>query len=437
MDNCVWDDEYWATLIYTIKQNDCILMLGPDASVEQVNGHSRPLAEVLANRLSEKIKPELREKIDNSSLAQVSMHYYMDTGKNDLRAKVADFYGSMQNQTSELHRNLAALPFYFTVTASPDNMFATALKEKQKDPVISSYHFQGKKPDLVTMGTPEKPLIYHLYGTLEEPKSLAITEGDLLDFLVAVISKDPPLPDNITTELNAGNKSLLFIGFGFRNWYLRILLHVLHGGKKRDSRSFALEQFMPKNMDEYQNTILFFRTCDYKIHIFHNELNWFVKELKERYYSSSPGCISKASLMDAPTVFICYAEEDKDFAVSLYERFEKAHIRPWLDEKNLRGGEAWKSVIKSTIDDVDYVLVLQSSSLVNKGRGYVYKEIRLALEREQCTNPNHIFIIPGTVGDCPRFEMLEHLQHIDLSVEENIQKVISMIKKDQQRRKKG
>ncbi|MDM8514678.1 toll/interleukin-1 receptor domain-containing protein [Desulfobacterales bacterium HSG16] len=429
------DDKDWKTLIHTIEQRECILMLGPDASVEQVNGDCRPLIEILAQDLSKKIKPDTRKKIDTSSIAQVSKYYCLETGKSDLLANVSSFYNA-KNHTSELHKDLATLPFYFTVSASPDNMFATALKERGKEPAIERYNFRGENPDLVKMGTPETPLIFHLYGSTKEPRSLPLTEEDLLDFLVAVISKNPPLPHNILNELSAGNKSLLFIGFGFRHWYLRILLHVLHGTKK-DSRSFAMEQFMPDGT-ECQNTILFFRTSDYKIHIFCNELSTFVKELKQRYLDSSPDPALKTLMIDAPTVFICHAKEDKDKAASLYEKFKNENIKPWFDEKNFRGGDAWDSVIKSTINEIDYFLLLQSHSLLNKKTGYVFREIKFAFKRQDEINPNskHFFVIPAIIDDCLGLENLSDLHNIDLTKDTAFQKLVKDIKKDYQRLKR-
>lgn len=38
MNECRLDDENFEQLIFAIRRKKCILMLGPDASVEQVNG---------------------------------------------------------------------------------------------------------------------------------------------------------------------------------------------------------------------------------------------------------------------------------------------------------------------------------------------------------------------------------------------------------------
>lgn len=437
-----WNDEDWSTLIYTIRRQNCILMLGPDAAVEQVDGQPRFLTEILAGELAEKITAKIESwNIAPSNLAQVSQFYCMETGRNCLEAKVYSFYDSRRNLASEVHKDLAALPFYLTITSTPDHMFYEALKQEKKEPIIGRYNFRGENPDMVPTGTVETPLIFYLYGTIEEPESLVLTENDLLDFLVAVVSGAPPLPHNILSELRSKNKSLLFLGFGFRHWYLRILLHVLEADGK-ESRSFALEQFAPGNIEDFQRTILFFKESDYKIQICNMELNNFVKELRKRFEESSaagpskPGTSKVLPPEDAPTVFICHASEDKEYAANLYEQLQMAGFNPWIDKENLRGGDEWNRLIEKTIKKIDYLVVLQSKALAQKQIGYVNKEINAALDRQDEFRHGIRFIIPVQIEECPLLEDLDHLQTIDLSNKDNIKDLISTIKRDQQRRKK-
>lgn len=90
-------------------------------------------------------------------------------------------------------------------------MLVNALEENKKEPVINWYNFNGANPGMVQMGTDEKPLVFYLYGAVNEPGSLMLTENDLLDFLVVLSSGKRPLSDNIRSELQDGNKSFLFI----------------------------------------------------------------------------------------------------------------------------------------------------------------------------------------------------------------------------------
>ena len=133
---CDWEDENWDTLIYSLHQNNCILMLGPDAATEEVNGRHRPLTEILANELAEKIDPGIKKELNPSDLAQVAQQYCMEKGRLDLEARVSAFFNARFNQTKDFHKNLAALPFYFIVTTTPDNMFPEALKKEGKEPNI-------------------------------------------------------------------------------------------------------------------------------------------------------------------------------------------------------------------------------------------------------------------------------------------------------------
>jgi hypothetical protein len=438
-----WGFDQWKTLIHTLSQGNCILMLGPNMSLEQANGKRQPLTEILANELAEAIKPqmELRE-INPANLAQMAHYYSMAAGRNGLEAKVESFYEKRRKLTSELHKHLAALPFYFTITSTPDRMYYNALKTSGKQPVTSAYNFRGAAPAMAPMGTVENPLVYNLYGRVEESESLVLTENELIDFLVAVVSDNPPLPKNITSELQASNKSFLFLGFGFQNWYLRVLLHVLQGDKKQ-AHSFAIEQFpQDTSKDELEQTILFYEESGGKIHIYETELNTFIKELKEQYKAGESAAraaqTSKIEMRPEPkaTVFICHASENKDQASALYEKLETMGFCPWLDKENLRGGDEWDQVIKKAIKkEIDYMVILQSRDLVKKIAGYVNKEIHLALDRQDEFRRGVRFIIPARIDDCNLLEELEHLHTIDLFTKKGPEELIKTIRRDQMKRK--
>jgi hypothetical protein len=366
-----WSEQEWTTLMYVIERNNCILMLGPDASYEPIDGQTQPLTEILAKELAEEIRPEIRQNLDPSNLTQIAQYFLIETKmeRPDLEAKVQSFYNARQNLTTQLYHDLAALPFYLTVVSTPDTMFCEALRANQKEPIIASYNFRGESEKMVQMGAPEKPLVFYLYGTIDEPESLVLTENDLLDFLAAVIAKSPSLPSNILSELRDKNKSLLFLGFGFRRWYLHILLHVLLGHDKK-SRSFALEQCALRNVEEFQKMILFFRMSDYKITLCERELQSFVTELKQRYHERSvTPKSSRIELQDVPNVFLCHSrsERDKNYAKFLRDQLTKEGFKAWFDPDDSRRSHEQEQNIKSAIiQEIDYFIVLQSQALIAK-----------------------------------------------------------------------
>lgn len=442
-----WTEAQWETLIHSIAENRCILMLGPDASSVQINGKYQALTKLLAKEMSKAINPVYQNNIDKSNLTQVSQYYWKDYKRNSLEAKVKSFYKNWEKKTTRLHKNLAVLPFYLAIISSPDKMFFNAMKQAKKEPIIDWYHFNNKRTRTVNMGTVDNPLLFYLYGCVEDPTSLVLSENDLMTFFRSLISKTFNLPGQVQSELQKKEKSFLFLGFGFKNWYLRILFDFLfHKIEPKNELSFSLEQCM-KNDIEFQRATLFFTYYDEcKTFIYNKELNGFVEELKKRYKREFKSSIikkkvhlddvrDKPRIDNIPKIFLCYTHEDKDYANLLYEELENENFKPWLDEKSLRGGDEWKYVIPKVIETVDYMVVLQSKALEEKEVGYVNLEINTALKRQEMTKKGIPFIIPVTIEDCSIREELSHLTTIDVQNDGSFNKLFDLIKDDQRRRK--
>ena len=74
-----------------------------------------------------------------------------------------------------------------------------ALQESGKRPLVCRYHFRGDRhdnPEFTPSETPDEPVIYHLFGFAQEPRSLVLSENDVLDFLIAIVSERSPLPNS-------------------------------------------------------------------------------------------------------------------------------------------------------------------------------------------------------------------------------------------------
>jgi hypothetical protein len=112
-------------------------------------------------------------------------------------------------------------------------------------------------------------------------------------------------------------------------------------------------------------------------------------------------------------VFIIYAREDQETAKKLYNDLKCSAIKPWLDIEDLMAGQKWEYIIKKTLKNSDYVLMLLSKNSVS--RGFVQKEIKIALDISDQFPPSEIFIIPVNLDDCePNDERLQGLHRVDL-----------------------
>ncbi|MCI0471745.1 MAG: TIR domain-containing protein, partial [Candidatus Aminicenantes bacterium] len=418
----------------------CILMLGPETALAEVDGKSRLLSQHLADILTRDMEPRFKENIDPANLMEAAQYYCPQTnhGKTDLQLKIQAFYKKHGSAlTSDFHRDLAVLPFYLAINSSPDEMFEAALKEQNKNPKTGWYNFQKNQSFGESIGTEKEPLLFYLYGSIKEEESLVVTEDDLLDFLVSIVPKNS-LPDLLINELKAPDKSFLFLGFGFKHWYLRILLHILEI-KNKENRSFALEDFTPRSEAEFKSTVLFFGERPCKIHFSDISFTEFASQLRRRYEAGAAAAadVKPRSEEKRPWVFICHASEDKAFAASLYEKLQAGGLEPWLDKENLRGGDLWDDNIKDVINkEIDYFLVLQSNNLQKRIEGYVFKEIHEALERQKGFRLGSRFIIPLQIDDSRLLKELKKLHTMPGRTQDDIDKLIRLIDRDYKKRGK-
>jgi hypothetical protein len=283
-------------------------------------------------------------------------------------------------------------------------------------------------------------LVYSLHGHLSDVSSMVVTEDDLLDFLAAVLGKNPALPANIRSELANPRRSFLFLGFGLQHWYLRILLHALRGsGAER--RSFAMEEFRDANPSEVEEAVYFWGR-GHKIHLFHTGVNAFIDELTERW-SAVAGDVSLAPTAqapgagdDRPTVFLSYASEDRTRVTWLHEGLRERGLDPWIDTDGLRGGDDWARVLEKTVASRDYFVLCQSHQLAQRSFSYVHKEIEYARDRQAMAAETVRYLFPILLDDSSPLERLRDIQSMKVHEEADLDRLAKLIKRDFQRRRR-
>lgn len=118
---------------------------------------------------------------------------------------------------------------------------------------------------------------------------------------------------------------------------------------------------------------------------------------------------------DDKQIFISYASEDAESAQRLYDELRLAPgVRPWLDRHDLLPGTRWDLEIQKAIKESVAVVVLLSSSSTTK-RGFVQKEIRVALDVLAELPERSVFVIPVRLDACDvHFNALEGIHYADL-----------------------
>lgn len=125
-------------------------------------------------------------------------------------------------------------------------------------------------------------------------------------------------------------------------------------------------------------------------------------------------------------VFISYAREDGEAALTLYKDLRQYGIDAWIDTEDLLPGQQWATVIRHTLRQSTHVIVMLSARSVSK-RGFVQREINFALDILDEIPPGEIFVIPARLDDVePPHQRLQDIHWVDLfpSYEQGLRRLL-------------
>ncbi len=232
-------EEDWNSLLYRIERGNCTPFLGAGASMPRI-----PLAGGIAEDWAGRYHYPLPDCGDLARVAQ--FRAVTDDAvrpKEDLADMCRNAAPPDFAQPDEIHRVLAELPLKVYMTTNYDDFMVRALRSCDKSPAPELCPWNDYVASLVPSVFAEdpayrpsvsNPLVYHLHGSADEPRSMVLTEDDYLDFLVWFSREwshqdqhKPVFPAPIVRAL-AGS-SLLFIGYSRSDWNFRVLFRGLVG----------------------------------------------------------------------------------------------------------------------------------------------------------------------------------------------------------------
>jgi hypothetical protein len=233
-------DPDWQLIVDRIHDEQCLPFLGAGASLG--NGSGLPTAYQLADALAEKCKYPGEDKSD---LFRVAQYYQMKFDSYGLRSFVRDKILRGTTAPTAVHTMIAELPFRNVITTNFDKLMERAFESAQKTPQVALYKLRGDKAD-VPLGTVNEPLLYKLHGTVEQLDTMIVTEDDVVEFLACAFMGEPPLPPSLKALFT--QNSILFIGYGLKDWNIRVLLRAFRGQRptaSSDKYSFAIQRRPP------------------------------------------------------------------------------------------------------------------------------------------------------------------------------------------------
>ena len=241
-----WDKKF-RSIFADIRQNKCIVLIGP----EIVKIGDRLLRDILRDRL-------------NDSNADEIAHYYERDGfflfrdkiaKEDIQREVVLFYQRHQTETDveeDVFKQLVRLKTHLILSINPDNFLSDVAYKYGIKHRFAFFQHGGEAVAEVEDPTIEMPLFYNLCGATDRDDSLVLDYDDLFSLLSSLLNGSPErgLPKKVRTALQTA-KHFLFIGFDFDKWYSQLLLRLLSGEKA--IRKFAID---PSEKEENTTTFL-------------------------------------------------------------------------------------------------------------------------------------------------------------------------------------
>jgi hypothetical protein len=173
----VWqlDDSEWDILIQQLRERECVPILG-----RGINYGVTPADKVFAHKLARDLgKPEwIGLPLSQVAERAIQTHSHFDVihrlVEEYARARLPEF-----NAHAEPHALLSQLPCDMFITACIDSFMEEALARRGKKPisVIVDWHYP-EGPGLGARPTEGEPVVVHIFGRLDVPESLVITEDD-------------------------------------------------------------------------------------------------------------------------------------------------------------------------------------------------------------------------------------------------------------------
>lgn len=314
------DDDFdkWPAVLSSIERGRCTPLLGPGIA-ERLVGSQRQIAERWSSRfrfpMSREHSNDLAHVAQFLAVNQQSEQFPRDELEDTLREEIRRRHeaeldgldsalldelvskvGTLRRERDPMdtHKIVAGLPFPIYITTSPHGLLEDALREAGKDPQRELCRWNEDIEMLPSVfdgddyrPTPEKPLVYHLFGHMSEPDSLVLTEDDYFDYLIGVTKNEDLIPKVVRAALV--NTALLFLGFRLHDWNFRVLYRSLmlqEGGRRRAKYAHVAAQIDPEegHILEPEGARKYLETYfqDARISIYWGNADDFIKEFVER-----------------------------------------------------------------------------------------------------------------------------------------------------------
>jgi hypothetical protein len=106
---------------------------------------------------------------------------------------------------------------------------------------------------------------------------------------------------------------------------------------------------------------------------------------------------------------------------------------PWMDIRSLLPGEKRRNAIRQAIEESDFFIICLSNNSVSR-RGFIQKEIRMALDILDEMLDDDIYLIPVRLEECQTPQTLSNLEWVNLFEENGYSRFVNAVCEGARRR---
>lgn len=256
----------WGFITETIKNEKCILFIGPELFKNENNS-------TLEEQMSEYLNVGKNPDIQNFYKKDGLFSFTSGTKKTKSYYKIKKFYSQPFPKSEAIFKDLAKIPFHFIISITPDKKCYETFESLG---LKSKFHFYWKKQkvdNIIGKPTIKNPIIYNMFGCIDRQDSMVFTYDDLFDYFESIFQENS-MPEKLKINLKEAH-NFIFLGLDFEKWYMQILLRVLylHNDKYEFMRYAANQQVNDK--------LKAFCYQQFKIEFVPTQIEDFVNELYE------------------------------------------------------------------------------------------------------------------------------------------------------------
>ena len=263
----------WQAILANIEDRTATPIVGPGLS-EWILGSQREIAQRWASEYNFPMAPhdredlpqvaqflavnqqpafprrELRRYLKRALLERYGERLDAGVAEGELDEIIAAVGVLNEAETTERtpHQLLARLNLPIYITTEPTSLLADALAAAGKTPRVELFPWNEEleEMDALRAGqingyaddeppSPQRPLVYHLFGRIDVPGSVVLTQDDYFRYLAGVTRNKNLIPLRVRRALT--DTGLLFLGFHLDAWDFRVLFHSIISREGRYRRS--------------------------------------------------------------------------------------------------------------------------------------------------------------------------------------------------------